>query len=336
MVGSSMHQVKTGLSFLRQRAFVRFCSGYTSAANALTDRKEVVPNAAIAFNAEKGRQWSLISRIEKVQVRFKGIPKDCTMLMNKLQSTPFDCAKHLSENWMKRAAIAEVDGKPWDMHRPLESDCELRLISLDAPDAALTEANAAFWRSCAMMLGAVASSSFKSEIRSFPYSFPPPNVRSGSFVYDVVLEGLESWSPSKDELRLMSTQMVKLAGKNFPFEFLRVTAERAQEIMRDNPFKVAQLPSIAAANNGQVTLYKVGNYVDISKGPMIGRTGQLGRCTVTAVRKHEIEGGPSLYRFQGVALPSNIMLNHFAYGLIEERGRKLNPAKMPTAVPSLS
>lgn len=33
----------------------------------------------------------------------------------------------------------------------------------------------------------------------------------------------------------------------------------------------------------KVTLYRIGNHIDISKGPMIGNTDLLGRCTITSV-----------------------------------------------------
>jgi len=42
--------------------------------------------------------------------------------------------------------------------------------------------------------------------------------------------------------------------------------------------------------------------VDISRGPMVGNTGFVGRATVTAA--HKLNSSiKNLYRFQGVALP---------------------------------
>lgn len=66
--------------------------------------------------------------------------------------------------------------------------------------------------------------------------------------------------------------------------------------------------------------------MDISKGPMVGNSGLMGRVTVSAV--HKLKDGPvdGLYRFQGIALPKGILLNHFAYGVLEKRAKKLNIA----------
>ena len=39
---------------------------------------------------------------------------------------------------------------------------------------------------------------------------------------------------------------------------------------------------------GIITLYKIDKYIDISKGPMIANTGQIGRVAVTSV--HKLQG----------------------------------------------
>lgn len=50
----------------------------------------------------------------------------------------------------------------------------------------------------------------------------------------------------------------------------------------------------------------------------------LGRCTISAVHKlTEPIGDVTFYRAQGVALPSGIIINHFAYGLLEKRSKNL-------------
>ena len=44
-----------------------------------------------------------------------------------------------NETYMKRSAIALVNGQPWHMLQPLTEDCELRLITMKDDDP--TEAN---------------------------------------------------------------------------------------------------------------------------------------------------------------------------------------------------
>lgn len=149
------------------------------------------------------------------------------------------------------------------------------------------------------------------------------SVRSGSFVYDVQLS-LDNWTPSESELKVLSIDMIKLSQQNLNLEYLNVAPDVALLMFKNNPHKTAQIPPIASQNNGKVTLFKVGNHIDISRGPMISNTEQMGRITVTGAHRlqADLPGGP-LYRFQGVALPSCLIINHFAYGLLEERARKL-------------
>lgn len=276
---------------------------------------------------EQKRQREAVGRIEKIQVRYLGLPEDVTLVMNKDLSTPYDCAQHLSENHCKRSVVALVDSHtPWDMHRPLEDDCTLQLLNFTVADPHLV--NRTFWRSCSFLLGAVLSECFKETVNVELHSFPSPNVKSGSFLYDIALDRL-NWEPKKVELRALSGCMVNLAAKDLRFERLDVAHDLALEMFRDSPFKREQLPNIS--RTGSVGLYRVGEHIDISRGPMMGSTSLLGKVTIPAVHKiADIDDKMSFYRVQGVALPTGIHINHFAFSILEERAMKLNPARLPT------
>ena len=204
-----------------------------------------------------------IARLEKIEVKYVGVPDDATMIMNKNISTPYNVAQHLTEMLMERSALAMVNGQLWDMHRPLEEDCTVELLHFHTDDP--FHVNRAFWRSCSLMLGAAVERCFKSEVRVQQHSFPPPNVSSGSFVADVDLgpDTWRDWAPSREELMTFSAAMHRTAEKRLPFERLVVDAAVAMEIFRDNGHKVSQIPSIAAASSDghSVTLYRLGDHV---------------------------------------------------------------------------
>lgn len=68
-------------------------------------------------------------RVERVRVSYNGLTGPSTELsMAKGISTPFDCAKHLSQMLSDRAVIALVDGSPYDMHRSITADVTLDFI----------------------------------------------------------------------------------------------------------------------------------------------------------------------------------------------------------------
>lgn len=155
------------------------------------------------FTKEKERQQKNIGRIEKIEVQYVGTPEDVTLMMNKGISTPFNCAqrKHfinpfilylyifpwkrkyilqiytcvtdMSEMLMQRSALALIDDTTlWDMNRPLEADCQLRLLHFRDSDP--YHVNKAFWRSCSMLLGALAENVFRENIHVDLHSFPSP------------------------------------------------------------------------------------------------------------------------------------------------------------------
>jgi len=295
----------------------------------VTPRQNAVPrNAAVAarrvklFEREQARQRALVTEVSKISVEYKGQPEHCTLYMNKGLSTPYDCSRHIGKMISDRAVVADVDGQLWDMHRPLEGDVQsLQFLHFKEWDPYYV--NKAFWRSCSLMLGAVFERVFKAGVYVQLHSFPPPNVRSGSFVYDIDL-GME-WAPSKEELRVLSGEMVRLSLQQLPFQRLAVSRELAAELFRDNRHKADQVAAVAESNGGVVVVYRVGDLVDMSRGPMVAHTGHVGRVSVTAVHRLSRD----LYRVQGVALPRDVMMNHFSYGILEKRSAKLNEIRLP-------
>ena len=86
------------LRYVFYGSLISFFPGFCTRAGSLTNA-EVRKKRNELFGKEKARQRALITRIEKIKVEHKGIPEDCTLLMNKQLSTPFNCAmRKLSAN----------------------------------------------------------------------------------------------------------------------------------------------------------------------------------------------------------------------------------------------
>jgi len=282
------------------------------------------------FDEEVKRQKNLIPRVEKIEVQYEGQPENATLILNKGLSTPFNVAQHLAEMLVERSALAMVNGQLWDMNRPLEEDCTIQLLHFHMDDP--FHVNRAFWRSCSFLLGAALETTFKSDLFVELHSFPAANVSSGSFVHDVDLKLGHDWSPTREELMVFSAYMHRMAEKALKFERLVVDANLALAMFSENQYKTQQIPSIAASSGSgnAVTLYRVGDHVDISAGPMMGDTTFLGRRCTIGVAHRIFHGGRPMYRFQGVALPKGIYLNHFAFGVLEKRAARLNLANLQT------
>ncbi|XP_059148840.1 large ribosomal subunit protein mL39-like [Physella acuta] len=292
--------------------------------------EEVRKKRVDIFEKEQARQYALVTRVEKIEVKHTGVPEECSLIMNKYLSTPFNCAMHMQELLTKQSALALVNGEPWDMHRPLESDCELKFLHFEDEDPRI--ANEAFWKSCSFVLGHVLETAFQDKFYVQLCSFPPPNIASGSFVYDADLN-LGDWKPSNIELNCLSRIGLRLNYSDFKFQRLEVPVSVAEEMFSDNRFKTAQIPPIAekSKTGTSVTVYRMGDHIDISSGPLISSTSQIGRFSVCAIHDIESPSFGKLKRVQGVALPTQLMLHSWTYDtILRPRAGKPNPGPVPT------
>lgn len=306
------------LNLMLSRGFIPSLATTAASSSSESRRKDVKGKQNQLFDQEKKRQSNLIPRVEKVEVTLStpSSTSPTTLLMNRGLSTPYDCSLHIHEHYSKMP-FAEVDGCLWDMHRPLEANCQLRFRHFEEENPELP--NQAFWRSCSFLLGMVVEKGLKGETGVTLHSWPKHGPRSGSFVYDVAIPAMDGWNPTRNELLALTNVFWKIKGGDLMFERLSVTNSVAKEIFSDNPYKLQQLESTALKRD-DVTLYRVGDHIDFSVGPMMSSTGHLGRVTVTAV--HKIG---SLFRFQGVAIPSTLRMSHFVYNILMEKASKPNP-----------
>lgn len=67
---------------------------------------------------------------------------------NSWRTSPFDIASGISAGLAENTVIAKVNGKLWDLDRPLEDSCTLQLLKFDDEDA-----QKVFWHSTAHILG---------------------------------------------------------------------------------------------------------------------------------------------------------------------------------------
>lgn len=49
----------------------------------------------------------------------------------KLVTSPMDIAKMISKSLANNAVVAKIDGKEWDLLRPLEGDCKMSLHTFE-------------------------------------------------------------------------------------------------------------------------------------------------------------------------------------------------------------
>ncbi len=173
-------------------------------------------------------------------------------------STSLDVAKSISEGLARNVLSAEVDGEVWDASRPLERDVTLRLLTWDS-----LEGKATFWHSSAHLMA---------EALEFLY----PGVKLGigpavehGFYYDVDFNGREF---SQHDFEAIEAKMLELAKQKNAFVRKAVSKQEAIAYFTEkkDPYKLDLLEGL---EDGKITFYTQGNFVDLCRGPHIPDTG---------------------------------------------------------------
>ncbi|KAL7677304.1 hypothetical protein ACOME3_003540 [Neoechinorhynchus agilis] len=318
----------------------RFLVSSTSSLKTVCTNDQIRKFRSEMFTNERERQASMLRRIEKIKVVVddplanqdsdSAPTYSTTLMMNQNSSTPFHCALHLSEVLCDRSVLTFVDGQPWDMHRSLVSDCSMEFVHFmsDSHDK-LQSVNRAYWRSCSMVLGYILETCFSNKYPVELCSFPPPNLTSGSFVYDCRLS-IPEWVPNQRELRCMSIRAYEIRDECLDFECLNVRRDFAESMFQHNQCKLAQIKEMCSSEDGRVSLYRIGDFVDISQGPMISNTQQLGRFEICSIHNIDSKSYGRLQRVQGVSIPAQLRLHYWTFDLLMKRAERLNPAKLPS------
>ncbi|KAJ8004241.1 hypothetical protein DPEC_G00156770 [Dallia pectoralis] len=292
------------------------------------------------FSREQARQRALYPRTEKIEVSLDGPGLHGSLLiMNKGVSTPYSCARHLTEWHVNSSALALVDGELWPLHKPLIQSCSLSLLSFKDIDPFLV--NQAYWRSCAALLGQVLQDAFKDDYSVELLEIPEIPVLSGAFCCDVVLDPqLDAWTPSQESMSSLTRGAQQLIHQDLPWESLEVTPSVALEVFSHSSCKLQEVEEKAAKSpKGTVTLYRCGDHVLLSGGPLVARTGLCSQYEVTAV--HNLGEGPwgLRRRAQGLSLPFMLEAHHTVWRKLRSRASKLVTMPMESsneAVPNLT
>ncbi|VDD74243.1 unnamed protein product [Mesocestoides corti] len=334
------------MSFLRPR---RFSSNLVSASVVATKAIDVtfppdIVNRLRRWQDAKKATLKLHAspRIERIKVVYKGSPKPETDLsMAKGISTPFDCARHLSQMLCDRSVIALVNDIPFDMHRPLVADATLDFIHFKDIYHNPTAANLAFWRSCQFIMGAAVESAFKEKFRMRLLSFHKTSLESGSFVADFrmelhsknSLEEMVNWQPTERELRSLSHVGQLIAANSQPFECLDAKSQEIGNLLRDDN-RLDRLNR--EADSGHITIYRIGNYTQAcAEAPLISNSSLIGRFSVVSLRllgrlapghvrpndsHHQL-----VYRAQGVSIPTAFLTHFTTFDVLRRRAKQPNP-----------
>ncbi|KAK2971689.1 hypothetical protein RJ640_007727 [Escallonia rubra] len=220
----------------------------------------------------------------------------------KWESTPLDIAKELSKSLASNALISQVNGALWDMSRPLEGDCELKLFTFDSDEGRDT-----FWHSSAHILGQSLEMTYGCKL-----CIGPCTTRGEGFYYDAFYGEL---GLNEDHFEQIASGAKKAVAEKQPFERIEVSKEQALEMFSDNKFKIEIIEDLPGDKT--ITVYRCGPLVDLCRGPHIPNTSFAKAFTCLKASSAYWRGDKdreSLQRVYGISYPDQKRLKeHIAF-----------------------
>ncbi len=144
-----------------------------------------------------------------------------------------------------------------------------------------------------------------------------PAIEDG-FYYDVKLE--RALSP--DDFAAIEARMAEIIAADEPFERSVVTREQAKEIFANAPLKLELIEGLA--EDATITTYRIGNFVDLCRGPHLPSTGKMGAFKLTKLAGAYWKGDASremLTRIYGTAFFKQKELDEHLHNLAEAEKR---------------
>jgi threonyl-tRNA synthetase len=177
--------------------------------------------------------------------------------------TPLAVAESISKSLAKKAALAKVDGRLWDLQRPLDGSAAIEIVPRDHPDALETIRHDASH----VMAEAVQS------------LFPGTQVTIGPAIEDGFYYDFARDQPfSLDDLSKIEARMKEIVDRDLPFTrevwdreeairlFESIGEHYKAEIIRDLP------------ESEPITVYRQGEWYDLCRGPHLPSTGRIGKA----------------------------------------------------------
>lgn len=224
-------------------------------------------------------------------------------------TTAMEIAQSISEGLARNVLSAKVNGELWDASRPIHSDALLQLLTWDNPEGKST-----FWHSSAHLMAEALEALYP----GIKFGIGPP-VETG-FYYDVDPGDQQI---SADDFKKIEDKMLELARQKN--NYVRREVPKAEAIRyfteKGDEYK---LELIEELQDGQITFYEQGNFVDLCKGPHIPDTGRIKAAKLMNVAGAYWRGDEKrkqLTRIYGVTFPKQKELDEYLEMLEEAKKR---------------
>lgn len=225
-----------------------------------------------------------------------------------------EIAKSISEGLARVSLAIEVDGELRDLSRPIEKDSSIKILTWN--DAG---GKYAFWHSSAHLMAEALEELYP----GVKFGIGPP-IENG-FYYDV---DLGDRAFGEDDLAAVENKVKELAKRDSTFTRSDVSKAEALAYFtkKGDPYK---LELINGLEDGSITFYQQGNFVDLCKGPHIPHTGFIKAVKLLNVAGAYWRGDEKnkmLTRIYGITFPKQKELEE--YLTLQEEAKKRDHRKL--------
>lgn len=234
------------------------------------------------------------------------------------QVTPGQIAKEISEGLYRNAVGAIINDQLWDLERPINFDCHLKIVTKkdkEAPE---------FFRHTMahIMAQAVMRIYGENNVRLGI----GPTIENG-FYYDFeILNG----SITEEDLEKIESEMRKIIKEDLKIERFEMYKKEAIEFMKQKG-QIYKVELIEEIPDEKVSFYKQGEFVDLCRGPHLPTTGIIKYfklLSVSGAYWRGSEKNPMLQRIYGTAFATKEELESYLKMIEEAKKRdhrKLGP-----------
>jgi len=223
--------------------------------------------------------------------------------------TGLEIAKSISEGLARNVLAAKINGEVWDLSRPVDSDANLQLLTWTDKEGKST-----FWHSSAHLMAEALEALYP----GVKFGIGPA-IENG-YYYDVDFNGQ---SFSVEDLKKIEDKMLELAKANN--SFVRKDVSKSDAISyfteKGDEYKLELLQDL---QDGSITFYEQGNFVDLCKGPHIPNTGFIKAIKLMSVAGAYWRGdekNKQLTRIYGITFPKKSELEEYLVMLEEAKKR---------------
>ena len=225
-----------------------------------------------------------------------------------------DVAQKIGPRLARDAVVAKLNGELIDLDASIDGGGDFEVVTKDSPDGLY------------VLRHSTAHAMAQAVLELYPGSkltIGPP-VENG-FYYDIDVAG----RITDADLPRIEERMREIATRDLPIEREEVSKVEAEALYEDNPYK---LEIICDLEDGDITIYRQGEFYDLCVGPHVPSTGCLGAFKLQSVAGaywRGDENNPMLTRIYGTALRHRLADREGAQGIPPQarRGQGARPSQ---------